>query len=48
MSFLDFVGGFLEQETVIDMPVLTGEDWHSAVLAKKRLLLGGVGWVGLE
>ena len=34
-GFLDFVGDYFEQATVIDMPVLTGEDLHSAVLAKK-------------
>ena len=27
---------FLQQEAVIDMPVLTGEDLHSAVLVKKK------------
>ena len=32
---MDFVGDFIEQATIIDMLVLTGEDLHSAVRAKK-------------
>ena len=42
--FLNFVGGFLEQATILDMPVLTGEDLHSAALAKKPTSGGLDGW----
>ena len=49
-EFLDFVGGLLEQAPVIDMPVLTGEDLHSTVLAKKSTSgrLDGWGWNELK
>ena len=43
-ELLDFVGVFLEQAPVIDMPVLTGEDLHNAVLAKKSTSGGLDGW----
>ena len=43
-SFLDFVGDYLEQAEFIDMPVLTGEDLHSAALAKKSSSGGLDGW----
>ena len=43
-GFLDFIGDFLEQAAFIDMPVLTGEDSHSAVLAKKSTSGGLDGW----
>ena len=43
-SYLDFVGGYLDQARVIDLPVLTGEDLHSAVIAKKSTSGGLDGW----
>ena len=43
-SFLDFVGDYLDQATAIDMPVLTGEDLHGAVLAKISTSGGLEGW----
>ena len=43
-EFSEFIGSFLQQKAVIDMPVLTGEDLHSAVLAKKVTSVGLDGW----
>ena len=43
-AFLGFIGDFLHQADVIDMPALTGEDLHSAVLAKKSTSGGLDGW----
>ena len=43
-AFLEFVGSFLQQADIVDMPVLTGEDLHSAVLAKKSTSGGLDGW----
>ena len=40
----DLVGDFLEQVAIIDLPVLTGEDSHSAVLSKKSTSGGLDGW----
>ena len=41
---LGFIGDFLHQADVIYMPALTGEDLHSAVLAKKSTSGGLDGW----
>ena len=46
-GFLAFVGSFLEQAPIINMPVLTAEDLHSTVFAKKATSGGLDGW-GLE
>ena len=43
-DFLDFVGGYLEQAREIDLPVLTGEDLHATVLARKATARGLHGW----
>ena len=43
-GFLEFNGDFLEQAPIIDMPVLTGEDLHSMVFAKKATSGGLDGW----
>ena len=43
-SYLDFVGGYLDQAKVINLPILTGEDLQSTVLAKKSISGGLDGW----
>ena len=42
-AFLDFLGSYLEQAS-LSSPVLTGEDLHATVLAKKATSGGLVGW----
>ena len=47
-GFFDFIGNFLQQADIIDLPVLSGEDLHSAALAKKSTSGGFDGWVWSE
>ena len=50
LPLLDFVGGYLEQARVVDLAVLTGEDLHATLLAKKSTSVGldGWGWTELK
>ena len=43
-AFLEVVGGYLEQAGEIDLPVLTAEDLHATVLAKRSTSGGLDGW----
>ena len=38
VAFLDTMGNSLEQAGEIDLPTLTGDDLHSMVLVKRRLM----------
>ena len=46
-AFLDFVGDHLPQASLLDMPILTGEELHEAVMVRKATS-SGIGWLGME
>ena len=47
-SFIDFVGLYLQQAPTLDLPELTGDDLHSAVLSEKATSGGLDGWTWHE
>ena len=47
-AFLDFVGNHLPQETLLDLPILTGEELYDVAMAKKSIAGGLDGWAWNE